>query len=101
LGLRKTIQDGGSSRNMSRGTEVEKIEKTIPKEYKWEGHGAKREKKKGRDAKEIITGLKLRIKEKRQEKGEEEGCMEINVHTGNKSWEIMTIYSKETKTTRD
>jgi hypothetical protein len=25
-----------------------KIEKTLPKEYKWEGQGAKREKKKGR-----------------------------------------------------
>jgi hypothetical protein len=40
----------------------------------------------------------LAIKEKRQEKGEEEGCMERNVHIGNKWWKIMTIYSKELKT---
>jgi hypothetical protein len=41
-------------------------------------------------------GEKLGIKEK----GEEEGCMERKVHIGNKWWKIMTIYSKEVKTTR-
>jgi hypothetical protein len=70
--------------------------KSLPKEYKWEGPGAKREKKKGRATGGIITGVKLRIKEK----GEEEGCMERKVHIGNKWWKIMTIYSKEMKTTR-
>jgi hypothetical protein len=44
--------------------------------------------------------VKLGIKEKRQEKGEEEGCMERKVHVGNKWWKIMTVYSKEVKTTR-
>jgi hypothetical protein len=44
--------------------------------------------------------VKLGIKEKRQEKGEEEGCMERKVHIGNNWWKIMTIYSKEMKTTR-
>jgi hypothetical protein len=34
------------------------------------------------------------IKKKRQEKGEEDGCMEKKVHIGNKWWKIMTIYSK-------
>jgi hypothetical protein len=48
----------------------------------------------------IITGVKLGIKEKRQEKREEEGCMERKVHIGNKWWKIMTIYSKKMKTTR-
>jgi hypothetical protein len=43
--------------------------------------------------------VKLGIKEKRQEKGEEEGCMERKVHIGNKWWKIMTIYSKERKKT--
>jgi hypothetical protein len=43
--------------------------------------------------------VKLGIKEKRQEKGEK-GCMERKVHRGNKWWKIMTIYSKEVKTTR-
>jgi hypothetical protein len=42
------------------------------KEYKREGQGAKREKKKGRGTGGKITGVKLGIKEK----GEEEGCME-------------------------
>jgi hypothetical protein len=42
----------------------------------------------------------LGIKEKRQEKGEEEGCMERKVHIGNKWWKIITIYSKGMKTTR-
>jgi hypothetical protein len=41
-------------------------------------------------------GEKLGIKEK----GEEEGCMGRKVHIGNKWWKIMTIYSKEVKTTR-
>jgi hypothetical protein len=68
--------------------------------YKWEGQGAKREKKKGRATGGIITGVKLGIKEKRQEKGKEEGCMERNVHIGNKWWKIMTMYSKDVKTTR-
>jgi hypothetical protein len=40
--------------------------------------------------------VKLGIKEK----GEEERYMERNVHIGNKSWKIMTIYSKDMKTTR-
>jgi hypothetical protein len=40
--------------------------------------------------------VKLGIKEK----GKEEGCMERNVHIGNKWWKIMTMYSKEVKTTR-
>jgi hypothetical protein len=39
--------------------------------------GPKRENKKGRPTGRIITGVKLGIKEKRQEKGEE-GCMERN-----------------------
>jgi hypothetical protein len=57
-------------------------------------------KKKGRATGGIITGVKLGIKEKRQEKGEEEECMERKVHIGNKWWKIMTIYKKERKTTR-
>jgi hypothetical protein len=39
----------------------------------------------------IITEVKLGIKEKRQQKREEEGCMETKVHIGNKSRKIMTI----------
>ncbi|KAJ3622094.1 hypothetical protein MTP99_002623 [Tenebrio molitor] len=42
------------------------------------------------------------IKEKRQEKGEQKGCMERKIHIGNKWWKLMTIqYSKEKKTTED
>jgi hypothetical protein len=48
--------------------------KSLPKEYKWKGQEAKREKKKGR-ATGGITGVKLGTKEKRQENGEEERCM--------------------------
>jgi hypothetical protein len=36
--------------------------------------------KKGRTSGRIITEVKLGIKEKRQEKGKEEGCMERKVH---------------------
>jgi hypothetical protein len=46
--------------------------KSLPKEYKWEDQGAKREKRTGRATGGIITGVKLEIKEK----GEEEGWME-------------------------
>jgi hypothetical protein len=42
--------------------------------------GGKREKKNGSATGGIITGVKLEIKEKRQEKGEEERCMERKVH---------------------
>jgi hypothetical protein len=35
--------------------------------------------------------VNLGIKEKRQENGEEEGCMERKVHIGNKWWKMMTI----------
>jgi hypothetical protein len=42
----------------------------------------------------------LGIKEKRQEKEEEEACLERKVHIGSKWWKIMRIYSKEVKTTR-
>jgi hypothetical protein len=65
--------------------------KSLQKDYKWEDQGAKREKKKGRATRGIITGVKLGIKEKRQEKGEDEGCMERKVYIGNKWWKIMTI----------
>jgi hypothetical protein len=61
-----------------------KIEKLLPKEYKWECQWGKRGKKNGRAAAGIITGVKLGIKEKRQEKGEEEECMERNIHIGKK-----------------
>jgi hypothetical protein len=44
-------------------------------------------------------GVKFGIKEKRQETGEEEGCIGRNVHIGNKWWKIMTIYRNELKTT--
>jgi hypothetical protein len=52
------------------------------------------EKKKERAAWGIITGVKLEIEEKPQEKEEEEGCMERNVHIGSEWWKIITIYSK-------
>jgi hypothetical protein len=60
----------------------------------------KKRKEKGKSYRGIIRGLKLGIKEKRQEKGEEEICMERKVHIGNKWWKIMTKYSKEMKATR-
>jgi hypothetical protein len=41
-------------------------------------------KEKGKSCRGIITGVKLGIKEKRQENGEEEGCMERNVRIGNR-----------------
>jgi protein subunit release factor B len=44
--------------------------------------------------------VNLGIKEKRQEKRQEERCMEWKVHIGNKWWEIMITYNKEMKTTR-
>jgi hypothetical protein len=79
----------------------EKVERTLPKEYKWERQWAKRERKRGRAAGGIITGVKLGIEEKRKEKGEEEGYMERNVHIDNEWWKIVTVYSKEMrKTTR-
>jgi hypothetical protein len=40
--------------------------------------------------------VKLGIKEKRQEKGEEEGYMERKVHIGNKWWKLITNDSKKT-----
>jgi hypothetical protein len=79
----------------------EKVERTLPKEYKWEGQWAKGERKRGRAAGGIITGVKLGIEEKQKEKGEEEGYMERNVHIDNEWWKIVTVYSKEMrKTTR-
>jgi hypothetical protein len=44
----------------------EKTGKLLPKKNKWECQGAKQEKKKGRAAGGIITGVKLGIKEKRR-----------------------------------
>jgi hypothetical protein len=48
-------------KKMETGKEAQR-EKSPPKKYKWEGQGAKREKKKGRSAGGIITGVKLEIK---------------------------------------
>jgi hypothetical protein len=42
--------------------------------------GGKEKRKIGSATGGIITGVKLEIKEKRQEKGEEERCMERKVH---------------------
>jgi hypothetical protein len=44
--------------------------------------------------------VKLGFKGKRKENGEEAGWIERKVHIDNKWWKIMTIYSKEMKTTR-
>jgi hypothetical protein len=44
----------------------------------------------------MITGVKLEIKEKRQERS----MHRKKNHIGNKWWKIMTIYCKEMKTTR-
>jgi hypothetical protein len=44
--------------------------------------------------------VKWGIKEKRQEKREEERCMERKVHIGNKCWKTVTIYSEGMKITR-
>jgi hypothetical protein len=43
--------------------------------------------------------VKLGIKEKSQERGEEEGCMERNVHIGNEWSKILTVCRKEMRTT--
>jgi hypothetical protein len=51
------------------GKEAQRV-KSLPKESKWEG----------RATGGIITGVKLGIKEKRQKKGEEKGCMERKVY---------------------
>jgi hypothetical protein len=81
--------------------ELGKNRKVVTEKVQMAISRAKRGKKKGRAAGGIITGVKLGNKEKRQkEKGEEEGCMERNVQIGNKWWKIMTIYSKDMKTTR-
>jgi hypothetical protein len=42
--------------------------KLLPKEYKWEGKWAKKEKKKGRATRGIITGVKLEIKKRKKKK---------------------------------
>jgi hypothetical protein len=81
---------------MGRGKELGKNRKVVTKEYKWECQGGKRGKKNGRAVGGKITRVKMWIKEK----GEEEGCIERNVQIGSKWWKIMTIYSKEMKTTR-
>jgi hypothetical protein len=73
----------------------EKIERTLPKEYKW----AKRERKRGRAAGGIITGVTLGIEEKRKKRGVEEGYMERNVHIDNEWWKTVTVYSKEMRAT--
>jgi hypothetical protein len=57
---------------MEIGKETQR-EKSLLKEYKWEGRGAKREKKTGTATVGIIKGVKLGIKEKRQKKREEVG----------------------------
>jgi hypothetical protein len=64
----------------------------LPEEYKWECQGSKRGKKE-------VLEVKLAIKKKRQEKGEEEGRLEKYVLIGNKWWKIMTTYNKEMKKT--
>jgi hypothetical protein len=51
----------------------------------------KRKENKGKATGAITAVVKLGIKEKQQEKGEEEGCMERKVHIGNKWWKITTI----------
>jgi hypothetical protein len=71
-----------------------KIEGLLPKENKIGMSRGKTGKEERKSAGGIITVVKLGIKEKRQEKGQKEGCME------KKWWKIMTRYSKEIKTTR-
>jgi hypothetical protein len=66
-------------RDMSRGTELGKTGNVVIERVQMD----------------MSRGKMRKEERKRQEKGEEEGCMERDVHIGNKSWKIMTIYSKE------
>jgi hypothetical protein len=59
------------------------MRKSLPKEYKWEAQGAKREKKKGSAPRGIMTGVNWGLK-KSGKNGKEEGCIERKVHMGNK-----------------
>jgi hypothetical protein len=46
------------------------LEKSLPKEFQWEGEGAKREKEKGKSCQGHHNKVNFGIQEKRQEKGE-------------------------------
>jgi hypothetical protein len=77
-----------------------KIKKYATKRVEMGRPMGKKRKEKGKSCRENNNGVKLGIKVKRQEKGEEEGYMETNVQIGNIWWKIMTIYNKEVKTAR-
>jgi hypothetical protein len=72
-------------------TELGKNRKVVTKRIQMGMSKGKIRKEERKSCGGIIKGVKLEIKEKRQEKGEEEGYMERTVHIGNKWWKIMTI----------
>jgi hypothetical protein len=69
---------------MGWGTELEKNLKDATERVQMGRSRGKKRKEKEKSCRGIITGVKLGIKEKRQENGEEEGCIERNVHIGNR-----------------
>jgi hypothetical protein len=79
LGIHTKIRVVGLVETWVEERSWKKIEKTLPKDSKWKSQWAKREKKKGRATGGIITRTKLGIKEKSQERGEEEGRRETSI----------------------
>lgn len=72
----------------------EKLEKRLPKEYKWKCRPAKREKKRGRASGGIITGVRIDIEVKEREEDDVDDAVKNLVKIAGETWAIWTIYNK-------
>lgn len=70
-----------------------RTEKWLPKEYRWEMQGANKDKKKGRSAGGMLTGIKNTLTIKNIEKGKRD-MMSIEIEIEEKNWRFISVYNR-------
>lgn len=68
----------------------------MPKEYSWVAQYVVRDKKKGRGAGGMITGVKKNIRMEEVQK-ETQGIISYSVEINGEKWKIISIYNREGK----
>jgi len=74
----------------------ERLKRRLPEEYRWEMQESYKDKKKGRSAGGMITGIRKNMKVKKLNKGSRD-IISIDVEIEGEDWRIMFVYNKAGK----
>lgn len=70
-----------------------RIEKWLPKEFRWEMQGAYKEKKRGRIAGRMLTGIRKTLRVKNVEK-EKRDMINMKIEIEEENWRIISVYNR-------